>query len=83
MSSGILSDGLDRRNPNAVRSNDALTTASSAGSPPPWLQKDDREVLRYYAFFQEPVYEGGDVNARAFRIRRFTVCYFTSSGTCI
>jgi len=82
MSSGTLSDGLDRCCPNAVRSNDAVATAS-AGSPPPWLQKDDREVLRYYAYFQEPVYEGGDVNARAFRIRRFTICYFTSSGAWI
>ena len=80
MSSGTLTDSVERRSHNAVCSNDAVATAS-AGSPPPWLQKDDREVLRFYAYFQEPVYEGGDVNVRAFRIRRFTVCYFTSSGT--
>lgn len=82
MSSATLSDGLDDHSDSAVRSTDAVASVG-AGSPPPWLQKDDREVLRYYAYFQEPVYEGGDVNARAFRIRRFTVCYFTSSGTCL
>lgn len=76
MSSATLSYGVDR--------NPLHGTAASAAAnpPPPWLQKDDREVLRYYAYFKEPVYEGGDVNTKAFRVRRFIVCYFTSSGTC-
>lgn len=71
--------GLDNSNHNYLRGTGVVTSAA-VGSPPPWLQKDDREVLRYYAYFQEPVYEGGDVNAKAFRVRYFTIYYFTSSG---
>jgi hypothetical protein len=43
---------------------------------------NDREVLRYYAFFQEPVVEAGDTDAAGFRVRKFVICYFTASGAC-
>lgn len=72
-------NGLDNSNHNF--SHDAEIVASAVvDSPPPWLQKDDREVLRYYAYSHEPVYEGGDVNVKVFRVRYFTIYYFTSSG---
>jgi hypothetical protein len=82
MSSATPSNGPENGSHGSLRGANTVVSATT-GFPPPWLQKDDREVLRYYGYFQEPVYEGGDVNARAFRIRRFTVCYFTSSGTCL
>lgn len=48
---------------------------------PAWVCTE-REVLRYYAFYQEPVYEGGGTTVvddeNGFRVRRFTICYFTS-----
>lgn len=65
---------------------------SSLSPPPPALVQvscrqpawvcTEREVLRYYAFYQEPVYEGGGTTVvddeNGFRVRRFTICYFTS-----
>jgi hypothetical protein len=44
---------------------------------PAWL-KHDRQVLRFYAYYQEPVTESPTEN---FRIRNVTICYFLEDGT--
>lgn len=54
------------------------TVVAKPSLPPPWLRKDDREVLRYYCYLQEAVHEGGDPDLAAARVRRFTVCFFTA-----
>ena len=45
--------------------------------PPKWL-KHDREVLRFLAFFQEPVHENQDEN---YRIRKCVVYYHLDDDT--
>jgi len=44
---------------------------------PAWL-KHDRQVLRFYAYFQEPVVESPNEN---FRIRNVVMTYFLEDGT--
>jgi len=44
---------------------------------PAWL-KHDRQVLRFYCYFQEPVTECPTEN---FRVRNCTICYFLEDGT--
>jgi hypothetical protein len=44
---------------------------------PPWL-KYDRQVLRFYSYFQESVVESPQEN---FRIRHCTIYYYLSDGT--
>ena len=61
---------------------EACDTAESSYLPP-WLQKSDQEVLRYYAYYKEPVFEGGDENRVTMRIRRFILHYFISLGKCM
>lgn len=66
--------------PTAVAAAHATAASSaSAGLPPPWLRKDDREVLRYFCYLFEAVHEGGNAGQAAVRVRRFTTCYFTAS----
>ncbi|EEQ99578.1 conserved hypothetical protein, partial [Perkinsus marinus ATCC 50983] len=44
---------------------------------PAWLQHD-RQVLRYYAYFQEPVVESPVEN---FRVRKCTILYYLEDGS--
>lgn len=50
----------------------------------PGFVVSDREVLRYFAFFQEPVFDSAaDTTADAgFRVRRFVICYYLASSEC-
>jgi len=45
--------------------------------PPAWL-KHDRQVLRFYAFFQEPVHENPTEN---FRVRHCCIQFYLEDGT--
>merc|ERR1719247_3011537 len=49
----------------------------SPSTQPAWL-KHDRQVLRFYAYFQEPVVESPNEN---FRIRNVVMTYFLEDGT--
>ena len=44
---------------------------------PQWLAFD-RRVLRFFAFFKEPVVESASEN---FRVRRVTIFYYLEDGT--
>ncbi|KAG5186943.1 ef-hand domain-containing protein [Tribonema minus] len=47
---------------------------------PSYITKEG-QVLRFRAYFQEPVYEGGSVDAAGFRVRVFAVNYHLSDET--
>lgn len=49
----------------------------SLTNPPAWL-KHDRQVLRFYAFFNEPVVESPYEN---FRVRKCVLHYYLEDGT--
>ena len=57
-----------------------LSPAKTVPKQPTWVL-NDREVLRYYAYFMENVYEGGDENKGCLRLRKFSICYYTDSET--
>jgi hypothetical protein len=56
---------------------DSLRNTYRPAQQPAWL-KHDRQVLRFYAYYQEPVVESPTEN---FRIRNVTICYFLEDGT--
>lgn len=41
-------------------------------SIPDYITKE-KQVLRFFAYFQEPVHEGGSMDATGFRVRRFSI----------
>lgn len=45
--------------------------------PPAWL-KHDRQVLRFFAYFQEPVHENPNEN---YRVRHCTIYFYLEDGT--
>jgi len=49
----------------------------NVADPPAWL-KHDRQCLRFFAFFQEPVHENPNEN---YRIRHCTIYFYLEDGT--
>ncbi|CAN0432572.1 unnamed protein product [Ectocarpus sp. 12 AP-2014] len=47
---------------------------------PDYITKE-KQVLRFFAYFQEPVHEGGSMDATGFRVRKFSIMYFLSDST--
>ncbi|CAM9320788.1 unnamed protein product [Scytosiphon promiscuus] len=47
---------------------------------PDYITKE-KQVLRFFAYFQEPVHEGGSMDATGFRVRKFSIMYFLSDNT--
>lgn len=41
-------------------------------SVPDYVTKE-KQVLRFYAYFQEPVHEGGSMDTTGFRVRKFSI----------
>lgn len=39
---------------------------------PDYITKE-KQVLRFFAYFQEPVHEGGSMDATGFRVRKFSI----------
>lgn len=39
---------------------------------PTYITKE-KQVLRFFAYFQEPVHEGGSMDATGFRVRKFSI----------
>mmetsp|Transcript_3328 Transcript_3328/g.7418 ORF Transcript_3328/g.7418 Transcript_3328/m.7418 type:complete len:471 (-) Transcript_3328:16-1428(-) len=56
---------------------DSARNSYRPGIPPAWL-KHDRQVLRFAAYFQEPVHENPKEN---FRVRHCTVYFYLEDGT--
>lgn len=45
----------------------------SEGSCIPDYITKEKQVLRFFAYFQEPVHEGGSMDATGFRVRKFSI----------
>jgi len=56
---------------------DSARNTSRPPDPPAWL-KHDRQILRFYTYFQEPVHESPNEN---FRVRACTLYFFLEDGT--
>ncbi|CAM9435122.1 unnamed protein product, partial [Sphacelaria rigidula] len=53
----------------------------SEGSCVPDYITKENQVLRFFAYFQEPVHEGGSMDATGFRVRKFSIMYFLADNT--
>lgn len=60
-----------------TRAIQSARTSNWPARPPAWLQHD-RQVLRFAAYFQEPVTES---QLETFRVRQCTICYFLEDAT--
>jgi hypothetical protein len=56
---------------------ESARNTSRPPDPPAWL-KHDRQILRFFTYFQEPVHENPNEN---FRIRACTLYFFLEDGT--
>ncbi|CAN0350927.1 unnamed protein product [Discosporangium mesarthrocarpum] len=57
------------------------TSRQSLGSTIPDYITKEKQVLRFFAYFQEAVHEGGSMDATVFRVRKFSIMYFLSDGS--
>merc|ERR1719486_1063743 len=69
--------GTTPRATTTPRSELGQDTGRPSATQPAWL-KHDRQVLRFYAYFQEPVVESPNEN---FRIRNVVITFFLEDGT--
>lgn len=60
-----------------VAAKESARNTTTPRAPPAWL-KHDRQVLRFYGFFQEPVHENPNEN---FRIRKCIIFFYLEDGT--
>lgn len=60
-----------------AQAKESARNTSTPRAPPAWL-KHDRQVLRFNAFFQEPVHENPNEN---YRIRHCTIYFYLEDGT--
>ena len=60
----------------------SLSRPATAGSSRPKWEVVEKQVLRFYSYFQEPIYEGGSNDAKGgMRIRQCTILLFLQDNT--